>query len=231
MKKLVTIFLIYVSTYAYGQTSQLSLMQGSWQCLSIEGITIFKIVKANKCLEFTFDTKSDAVDFALYELIIGFQNYITSRSYDSLYLNSGSLVPNGLYYTEILNKSYIREDGFVVRPNFLIPSYFECDGNTLSINGGKLFEFEKIEKVPFEALKKLYYKGKRNNRDYLKDYLNLKVLSVNSIKYIVYTEPDRPSKARLDGGDIVIILEENEKWLKVQYKENSIGWIKKADVK
>jgi hypothetical protein len=231
MKKSLVIFLVCFSEYTYGQNSQLSLMQGNWQGSNMEGETIFKLVKGNKCLEFTFAPKADEVDFTLFELIIGFQNHITSSSYDSLYLKFNSLGENGLYYTEILSKIYIGEDGVVVKPNFLIPSYYECDGNILSINGGKLFEFEKIEKVPFEELKKLYLKGKLNKRDYLKDYLNLKALSINSRKCLVHSDPGKPLKIRLDRGDIVVILEENGKWLKVKYKESSIGWIKEEDVK
>lgn len=105
----------------------------------------------------------------------------------------------------ILNKRYVNDEGFVERPNFLIPSYYECDGDVLSINGGKLFEFEKIEALPFDALKKLYHKGRLNNRDYLKDYLNLKAASIKTLRCVIYSSQKKQTAKRLNKGDMVIV--------------------------
>jgi hypothetical protein len=228
MKKSLVIFLFCFSVYTYGQSSRLFLMQGNWRGFGNEDATIFKIVKANKCLEFAFPPKSDEVD-AVFELIIGFQNYITSSSYDSLYLKIDSLRSNGLYYTEILNKSYISEHGVVERPNFLIPSYYECEGNMLSINDGRLFEFEKIEVLPLKVIRKLYHKGKLNKRDYLKDYLDVKATSIKTLRCVIYSNPNKQTARRLNKDDIVIVTDEAGKWLKIKYGESEIGWIKRAD--
>ena len=223
------IFLLCYSTWTYSQNgSGMSLMQGSWQCLLDDDHgSIFKIVRDQKCIEFTFTGETKEFDLALFELIIGFQNYIET-SYQTQALNIDSLKANGLYYTEVLNKKYI-EDGEVENPNFLVPSYYKCDGQLMSINGGKLFEYEKINQLPYKATEYLYHRGKRDGHDYIKDYLDLLVLQIQTEKCVVNSEPNKPTQIRLKRNQLVIVIEDAGKWLKVRYGESEIGWIKKQD--
>ena len=101
----------------------------------------------------------------------------------------------------------------------------------MSINGGKLFEYEKIPKLTNKALKKLYHRGKKDNRNYIKDYLGIKVAEIATAKSIVYSLPDKPTVTRLSKGDVVTVLEEKGSWLKVDYGADTPGWIKKEDGK
>jgi hypothetical protein len=217
------------SNSIYGQVNtRLLQIQGIWECqLQTESTSIFKIINQDKCAEFTFSPTADKLDFTLFELTIGFQSYI-EMPYNAENLTFDSLKANGLYYTEILNKKYIK-DGIVVSPNFLVPTYYECDGQNMSINGGKLFEYVKLQTLPFEVLVRLHRRGKTDKRDYIKDYLNLKVLTIRNTNCKVHSTPNGQTKVQLNRDDMIIVIEDRGDWLKVQYNDNGIGWIRKGD--
>ena len=234
MKKIIIMLLLCNVTKLYTQAqsdTKLTLMQGIWECtLNDETNNTFKIVKGRNCLEFSFSNESEDLEFSLFDMIIGFQN-VVSKYNDIQLINVDSLKENGLYYTEIIDRKDIENDGTIDKAFCVIPSYYECDGKNLSINGGKLFEYEKIFKLPKKALEKLYYRGKHDKRDYIKDYLDIKVAKINSDKSIVYSNPNIIKIIELNKDDIITVLEEKENWLKIEYGADNLGWINKNDIK
>jgi hypothetical protein len=230
MKKFIIISLLCCITKLHAQVqvnTRLALMQGIWEWITNDDTnSVFKVVNGNKCLEFAFEKVSNDLEFPLFEMIIGFQNTATFDN-EIWHINIDSLKEDGLYYTEVINKKYIERNGMINKAYCVIPSYYECDGNILSINGGKLFEYEKIKKLSNNSLKKLYNRGKLDKRDYIKDYLNIKVMEITAFNGIIYSEPNKPTNIQLSKGDIVTVLEEKGKWLKVDYGTDQPGWIKR----
>jgi SH3-like domain-containing protein len=47
----------------------------------------------------------------------------------------------------------------------------------------------------------------------------------------VYSKPNKATTVRLNKGQVVIVIEQTNKWLKVKHSESDIGWIKKGDAK
>lgn len=230
MKNFVIILLLCYITGLHAQvheSTRLALMQGVWDCSTNDEASIFKIIKDKNCLEFTYKP-SDDLDFTLFDMIIGFQSLVTEYN-EIQVINIDSLKENGLYYTEIIDKKDIGQDGKINKTFCIIPSYYECDGKILSINGGKLFEYEKIPKLPNNAIKNLYYRGIHDIRDYIKDYLGIKVVEIASPQSTVYSEPNKPTATQLTKGDVVIVLEEKGNWVKVDYGGSNPGWVKKED--
>lgn len=226
MKKLV-FALCFVSVSVCAQSSRLSMLQGAWRYLSVDTADhSFKLFAGKKCLDFSYTF--DSHECTLLEMIVGFQDSAHGFGHgDEIYVDS--LKSDGLFYTEIIDKKYIEEDGLIKRPNFLTPFYFSVDEEVLSINGGKLFEYEKISQLPYKAVSCLFYAGKRDKHDYLKEYLSLTVRSVKPSR--LYAEPNQPSNFHLKENDIVILIEEGDGWLKVKHDENKTGWIKKEVIK
>ena len=103
----------------------------------------------------------------------------------------------------------------------------------MSINGGQLVEYMKIKRLPGAALKLLYNRGKKDNRDYIKKYLQIEVGEITSEKCVIYSEPGIPTKMYQIRGDIVTIIREKEDWLNIEYLGTKLvkGWIKKSDVR
>ncbi len=205
--------------------SKLALMQGVWEnTVNSDTEKAFTIIKGKYSLNFVYDI-SGGSDFPLVETVKGFFNENTEV--DSLSVDS--LKEDGLHYI-VINKEDVLLNGWVQSPCFLTPAYFACDGELMSINGGKLAEYSKSNSLLFEALVKLYKRGKLDQRDYIKDYLNIKARAIKSLKCKVYAEPRKLTMEQLNRDDVVVVLGEKGKWLKVKYKEDDFGWIRKADV-
>jgi hypothetical protein len=203
-------------------------MQGIWENLmNTESEKAYTVIRENFSLNFVFSNDSNEFDFPLNESIEGFQDY-DSGNLDSININT--IKWDGSFYT-IVDKKFINSKGWVIRPFYLTPNYFECDGVTMSVNGGKLVEYEKINKLPNDALKKLYFRGKIDKRDYLKEYLGIKVAEITTAKSTIYAAPDKTKTTQLSKGDVITILEIQGNLLKVDYGENDPGWIKKEDIK
>jgi hypothetical protein len=201
-------------------------MQGVWEnIMNSDSEKAFTIVKGNFSLNFVYNI-SAGLDFPLSESVEAF--YDGDIEADSL--NVSSLKADGLHYI-VIDKKEINSEGWFYKPYYLSPNYFKCDGELMSINGGKLVEYTKIDELPFEALSKLYRRGKLDGRNYIKDYLGVKTRQVKPLKCKVYGSPDKPSKVQLKKDDVVIIAEETNKWVKVKYGEEEFGWIKKSDLK
>ncbi len=217
-----------LETSGQDKKTKLDLMQGIWEnIMNSDSEKAYTIIKGMSSINFVYNTTSNELNFPLGESLEGFQN-IDSGNLDTININW--LKDDGMYYT-IVDKKYINADGWVIRPDYLTPNYFECDGELMSINGGQLVEYEKIPKLPIEALKKLYYRGRQDKRDYIKDYLGIKVAEIIQTKSIVYSKPDKPTALQLNKGDVVIALEEKGNWIKVDYGGDNPGWVKKEDTK
>lgn len=226
----VVIFLLCFSIKSFAQApTKLKLLQGIWSStLNTDTVKSYKIVANKNCLDFAYNVDSHEV--TLLEMILGFQSSV-EWSDDTKFIHVDSLKENGLFFTEIIDKEEIGQDGLIDKAFCMIASYYECDGELLAINGGKLFEYENISVLSYNAIKKLYNRGKQDNRNYVKDYLNLKVLSIKPVKCVIYSEPNKPTKARLNRDDVVIVIEETGKWLKIKYGEDGLGWIRKEEAK
>jgi hypothetical protein len=229
---LIVILLLYCTTVTNGQVNtNLTLIQGIWQySFPTEPGSIFKIVKDKKCLEFIYAPNSGESNHVLFRMIVGFQDSVNS-SYEHEEIDTNSFRADGLYYTEIISEEDITADGLVEKPNFIVPSYFECDGQLLSMSGRGILDYDKIAELPHEVVEYLYYRGSRDKQDYLRDYLNLKVIAIKPLKCTLYSKPDKTTDVQLTRGDVVIVTEEAGKWLKVKYSESGIGWINKDDVR
>jgi hypothetical protein len=204
------------------QKSKLELMQGFWQnTRNSELEKAFTVIKGNRSLNFVYDN-SIMLDFPLNESIEGFQDF-SAGDIDSI--NTLTISDEGLHYT-IVDKRDITANGWA--HDYLTPSYFECDGELMSINGGQLVEYGKIDQLPFGALMKLYKRGKIDRRGYIKEYLDLNVLPIKA-NCNVYSTPNGQTKLQLNKDDMIIVIEDRGDWLKVQYNDSGIGWIRKGD--
>ncbi len=227
------LFLFLLMSYVIGKSqtnssNNFNLIQGIWAgVLNSETECLYKITKGTKSLGISFANQSSVSDFYLNESIEGFQNYKRGEI-DSI--NIKILNQEGKYYTLIIDEDHISRDGWVKIDYCIIPNYFECDGELMSINGGRLVEYTKMRELPYEALDKLFKRGRLDKRDYIFEYLNLKVRAIKSSYCNIYSNPKGKVIGKLQMEQVVIILEENANWLKVKYSEDEIGWIKKTHV-
>ena len=54
---------------------------------------------------------------------------------------------------------------------------------------------------------------------------------IDSKKLSVYNEPNDSKKQTLKKGDIIIILEQSNDWIKINYGDEKDGWIKRREIK
>jgi hypothetical protein len=208
-------------------TNNLELLQGIWAGnLNSESESLYKIINGNKSIGLSFARDSKLSDFYLNESFEGFQNY----RYDEVdSINIKWLSEDGKYYTSIIDEGRIRKDGWVNIEYCIIPEYFANDGELMSINGGQLVEFDKIDQLPFDVLVNLYKRGKLDKRDYIKEYLQIEVLVIKSLKSKIYTRPNKQVKGQLQKDDVIIVLEESGKWIRIKCRDSETGWIRKTD--
>lgn len=229
LNKSVLLIFVLIPTFSIGQVdkeSQIGLMQGIWSnTKNTESEKAFTIIKARNSMNFAYNITITAMDFPLSESIEGF--FDGDISLDTLFLDS--LRDSGLHYVT-LDKDDIKAEGWVTRPDFLTPRYFECDGEIMSINGGQLVEYHKINVLPYEALDKLFKRGRLDNRDYILEYLSLNVRAIKSAHCDVYSKLPGKVIAKLKRDDVVTIVEKNGAWLKIKYSDEDFGWIKSVDI-
>ncbi len=190
IKTLVFSLFIFFTHHLNGQGAQKSKlvrMQGTWEnILNSETEKAYTIIRGKNSLNFVYSSKINELNFPLSESIEGFYN----GDVEADFLNVDSLNEDGLRYT-IIDKKNVTPSGWVYRPDYLMPAYFECDDELMSINGGQLVAYSKREELPFEALDKLFKRGRLDKRDYLKEYLGLKVATIKALTCQVYSQPDR----------------------------------------
>lgn len=229
-KFLLTAIILSINNIVFAQ-DKLSLMQGIWADIyngeNEYNEFSFTITKGHKSLSFGY-TMDESSRLTLWETIDGFLDY---NPVPKGVLDVNTLKNDGEYYVSA-DVKYINDKGIIEYPNFLVPDYFEIDANNMSINGGQLIELVKIEHLPSFALKLLYNRGKRDNRDYIGEYLNIKVKEVQVDKSIIHSEPGTATKMFLIKGDVATVLEEKGEWLKIEFLGKILvtGWIKKEDV-
>jgi hypothetical protein len=231
MRKFNTILLIIfshlVSEAQVNKSSNLDLIQGIWEnTMNSDTLNSYKIIKGINSLGISFTRDSNKFVFYFLESLEGFQNY---RSDEADSISVSSLNKNGKYFTTIINKKNIKNK-WVKMLYCIVPDYFECNGENMSINGGQLVEFSKIDRLPNSALKLLYYRGKQDKKDYIKEYLDIKVVEIISQKATIFSAPEMPTSLQLIRYDVVVVIEEKGKWLKVDYGTNNLGWIKREDI-
>ncbi len=116
--------------------------------------------------------------------------------------------------------------------------YYESDteGNASleleSINPTNVFNYTKVVSFPKEYIKNLFLRGKIDNKDYLKEFLNKYFKEITRTKTIIYSNINKKTQVYLLRNDLVEVLEEKGDWLKIRYygKKTIEGWIKRSDV-
>ena len=223
-------FLLINQLQAQGKKqSQIDLMQGIWaNNMNGDNEKSFVIMKAMNSLSFTYSNDPNKIDFPLGESIEGFQDN-AYKAKDSI--NVKSLKEDGKHYTVVL-KEYINKNGWVHSSYYMTPEYFECDGQNMSINGGQLVEYAKIVRLPGEALKMLFNRGKLDKRNYIKEYLDVDAREIKVSKSIINSYPNIVTKMFLLKGDVVTITGENADWYKIEFQGTKLvkGWIRKIDI-
>ena len=209
--------------------SKLDLIQGIWEYINKKDEIgkAYTIKRGMNSLSFAFDPTSNKLDFPLSESIEGFHD-VDLSGMDSFNVNL--LKNDGLCYIDI-EKKYIQSNGFFNLNDCVTPE-INVQDDVLSEYGGKeLVEYTKIYKLPNDALKLLYNRGKQDKRNYIKDYLDIEVIEITVPKSTVYSLPDKPTAIQLSKGDVVTVIEEKGEWLKVDYGTDNPGWIKREDAK
>ena len=90
-----------------------------------------------------------------------------------------------------------------------------------------------IDKLPKDALIFLYKRGIHDNRDYIKEFLGLRVYGIRVDKSMIYETPETITEMYLIKDDIVIVIGEEGQFLKIEYETDNgdtvNGFIKKED--
>lgn len=213
-----------LTLFSFAQTKE-SQIQGIWANImnGSENELRFKIINGVHSLAISHDDDSN-IDYYLNESLEGFVN---TTSFDSI--SEVSFDKSGKYFITVWGK---KENGWIKNPSYIIPNYFSCEDGLLSIGGGHLAEYTQIIRLPSQTICLLYLRGKRDKRNYFKEYLNIDVKEVIATKSIIYSEPDVSTKMYLIKGDIVTVLEEQNGWIKIEYNGKKLvtGWVKKQDV-
>lgn len=207
-------------------------MQGIWANVKNEMDTVensFLIVIDNRLLSFVHPIQGNRVNFPLAEFIVGFRDNISER--DSVKI--GDLKTEGLFYS-IVNVREIRSKEWVRTKTIISPKYFECDGETLSINGGQLVEYYKIKSLPEYTLEKMYDRGKRDNKKYLQIYAGLAVGRIKVNRAILYDKAGKPNNLTLEKGAVVLIKQKENQKAMIEFQNQKgqkfLSWIKLTDI-
>ncbi len=114
-------------------------MQGIWENNeSSKTEQAFVIIEGMSALSFVHSDQGNELNFSLTESIQGFQDK-SHEDIDSINVNT--LKADGAYFTSAFREN-VKKSGWVEKPYFTIPSYFEVDDNTID-----LFHFEDEEYI------------------------------------------------------------------------------------
>jgi hypothetical protein len=224
------IVILFFVLYTYKASTQdvpisLKSLQGIWSQLPTpkDSSLYITINKGFKSIGIGYETS-----FYFAECHIGFQD---SSSYDIENFDIKQLKECGRYYTEI-PVSGVNHSGQASFPDIQTPEILELSEYTMWIAYKDISIFSRIDKVPNIVLKFLYQRGYQDHRNYIKEYLDLRVALITSNTCIVYSTPNKSTQQQLGEGDIVTVLEEEKDWLRIEYgddKKRNEGWIKKED--
>ncbi len=230
MKNYLTLIIFFVVLIS-ANAQEVNLLQGIWENLQNgeSSEKNYSITKGKTSLSFTYTESSFQMDFPLWESVDGF---LDVNPIDKGIVNINDLKNSGEYFITAERKR-VNKEGVVRYPDFLVPDYFDCDGQNLSIGGNNIEEYIKIERLPSFALKLLYNRGKKDDINYIEDYLGIEAQEVKVEKSVIYSEPDNSTKMFFIKGDVVTVLDKKEGWLRIEFLGTRLvqGWIKAEDVK
>lgn len=241
MKRIILYFFLLFSIKGFSQIkkgSALDKMQGIWSLTNKtenKNTHAVQVIKGHDCIYLIYSNPVDNPDnVAIYDMMIGFQDSITPAKDPGHNFNSKLLQDDGQFYTQV-SRVFIDKDNMFSSSSANILKSFECDGNKLFYPiEAQMQEYHKTPQLSYDAIKALHYIGKRYNKNFLKDFVNIKVAVVKTAGCTVYKSPNQPDKIHLPQWDVPIVLEEKDGWLKIEsYTDTGrtkiTGWIKKSD--
>jgi hypothetical protein len=220
MKKIFLIFCL--GKIAITSYSQINYFVGVWREV-MQDTNSYRLITDNYFYSF-YDVQ-DSNDWYIKTFYYGF---IDDKDSDSVSISQFKDIGEHFVLAEAnLDKEKVYDkDYFLIYGTNIHSKY--ADFTAIDLEGPKVFMYTKI----FKLNKKLEENLKEKSPDVFVEYLKItSQLEIYSKKCTVYSEPNRPTKAQLQKGDIVMIIEEQDNWLKIEYGENDIGWIKRKDVK
>lgn len=241
MKKLFFLIVeIVYSTILFGQNLEQKLyntqqLQGIWKVYfnytypnpgDDSSYTIYHIFKGRKCLD--IDVSGSPYDkLSVVVSDFGFSNSYNKNTICAMQLLNDS----GRCYVELDERLGLKDCNINVAIIFDVKpkSYLNIFNDECSY----------LTKVPKKVIAVLYKRGKHDNRDYLKEFLDKTYKEIKVSKAKIYSSPSVSTQMYLIKNDVVEILEEKGDWLRINYypekdgKETGKtieGWIKKSDV-
>ena len=170
-------------------------------------------------------TRSTHPEFGIevYKYFYGFYDDCDLPSIDSL-------KPNGFYYFDVIPLYFeVEDDREVYVANACREISFFTDKqdtlmNLYSSGRQQYVTYKKLDRLPQDLQKYLEEQG---------IHVGFSYKEISCEKAIIHSFPNIPTGMYLIKGDMVIVLEEREGWLKIEYegkKKVVTGWIKKEEV-
>jgi len=181
----------------------------------------FYFIKGRKCLNVDIRISPyDKLNVVVFDY--GFSNTMLRDSINKMdHLNDA-----GKYLVLIEEKSNLKDCSV----NIVSPFGFK-ENTYLNLFGDECIF---IKKIPRKVIEILYNRGRKDHRDYNKEFLDLKVCVINIEKSLVYDSTQCQSKLYLIKDDLVTITEEKGRFIKFEYENDkgiiTEGWIKKEDL-
>lgn len=162
-----------------------------------------------------------------YTVYFGFNEYFSGDMCPDENMDARMclLEKGDFYYT-------VDEDGASVASN-PPPEFVNVTENILEIPWSI---YEKIEKLPQVALKKLYQRSINNKRNYIYEFLDMYVREITADKTYIYREKEGNNKTDmyLVKDDIIEVISAYSKCINFRYQtvkgEMITGWVKREDV-
>ena len=139
-----------------------------------------------------------------------------------------SLKPNGIYYFDVIPLYFEDEDDRQVhvenacREISIFTEKQDTFMNLYSSKRQQYVTYKKLDSLPKNVQKYLQEQGIQ---------VGFSCKEISAEKAIIHTYPGIPTRMYLIKGDMVIVLEEREGWLKVEYEGKKVvtGWIQEHD--
>ncbi|HUW07890.1 MAG TPA: hypothetical protein VMW01_16715 [Williamwhitmania sp.] len=232
-RNVIFLFLLTYSVLSLGQTEKnktynVSQIQGVWQLYfgylydnNNAFYKIFYIYNGKKNLK--IDIRGNPYD----KLSVTVTNYGFGNSYDrDSICKMKQLNDTGKVYVEMDENADV-EDCLVN-----IATIFELTPKSyLNIFGD---ECNYLESAPKEVLEVLYKRGMHDKRDYIKEFLGLRVCGIQAEKSFIYDSTLNKTKMYLIKDDIITVTSERDGFVEMEYEtaKGKIikGWVRKEDL-
>lgn len=227
MKEIILFLILFInSVFINAQVLPLDCMEGIWKIYREDEIQSFSIKNNHNSL--TLNYLPNGKEIMTSEIVIGFLDYNPNEFGK---INYKDLKSQGDYYVELF-KGDMNQDSVFRASYFLTPDYDGCNDEGLYIQARDMIEYTRLDSLPSLAIRYLYQEGKKAERDYIAEYLNIKVAEVIVEKAVVYSSPNEPTNMYIVSGDVPTILKDKGDWLKIEYLGSRLvtGWILKSDV-